>query len=398
VSFVRVLKAADVTSRVTGGVNVFMRESAAAIRQDGHDVDLWFREDLVPRLRGPVRRLIAPWLLALKLLRGGRTAQYDVVEIHEPSAAAYCLVRRLIRLDVPPCVVVSYGSESRRWRAQRRRWKLLGTRGSRKSRLLVPMTLVSQADYALRHCEQVLAPSDRDADYMATHLRVRRDRITRADSGVSDRYFALGRAPYEGEALKLIFIGTWIDRKGVPELMEAWSSLSRSLPGPSLSLVATVAGEGEVLGSFTDGRERVTVRPRVSEPELMTALEKHHAFVLPAWFEGGTPLAALQAAAAGLACVVTSIGGHIDVFREVDPESDGALLVPPHNGRAVAAAVERLAADPALVERLGANARARARAFTWEHTARQSLDGYRRAVGDRRRIPGGRESAPFMPS
>ncbi len=53
---------------------------------------------------------------------------------------------------------------------------------------------------------------------------------------------------------------------------------------------------------------------------------------------------------------------------------ENILLVPPDDPAALAAAVARLAADPALQRQLGDGARALSRQFTWEHIAARTAD------------------------
>jgi glycosyltransferase involved in cell wall biosynthesis len=377
----RIIKAADVPVEVTGGINSFMRTTGAELEERGHEVEYLFKEDLAHRLiRRPLRRLLIPWLIAWKILRRQRRGPgYDIVEIHETSAAAYVLLRRVLRrLDLPPCVVISYGADERLWRAQIGRWHALGQRGSLKTRLWHPITVLPQSRYALAHADHVLVSSDEDAEYVRARLGVDSTRIGRADSAVGSAYFSLERRPPEDGGTRLLFIGTWTDRKGIRELAAAWSTLSEH-GSIMLTLAGTVVPERQVLGSFDRNRERVTVAPRLSESELMGVIGRHDIFILPAWFEGGAPIAAIQAAAAGLPCVVTEIGGNTDVFRPRDPESDGALLIPAHDAAALVAAVERLVSEPELARRLGRNARARAREFTWDVTAERSLAAYRAA-------------------
>jgi glycosyltransferase involved in cell wall biosynthesis len=59
-----------------------------------------------------------------------------------------------------------------------------------------------------------------------------------------------------------------------------------------------------------------------------------------------------------------------------------ALMFDPGDEAAIAAAVERLLGDTAEVERLRAAGLERVREFTWERTARLTLESYRRALGE----------------
>lgn len=84
-------------------------------------------------------------------------------------------------------------------------------------------------------------------------------------------------------------------------------------------------------------------------------------FVLPSRFEG-MPNALLEAMAAGLAVVVTDASpGPLEV---VESEING-LVVPSDDPEALSAALDRLAADPLLRERLGASARQTLQQSDW---------------------------------
>jgi ribosomal protein S18 acetylase RimI-like enzyme len=100
-------------------------------------------------------------------------------------------------------------------------------------------------------------------------------------------------------------------------------------------------------------------------------------FVLASWREG-MPRSAIEAAAMGKALVLTDIRG----CREVARHGREALLVPPRDPDALARAVARLAADPALRRRLGTAARARAlERFSEAQVAERVVGHYRRLAG-----------------
>ena len=84
----------------------------------------------------------------------------------------------------------------------------------------------------------------------------------------------------------------------------------------------------------------------------------------------------LEAMAAGAPIVASNIEGYAGV---VTHGVDG-LLVPPKDGAALAAAIERLLADPALRERLAGNASRTVDEYRWDRVARRVLDHYAAAM------------------
>jgi glycosyltransferase involved in cell wall biosynthesis len=81
-------------------------------------------------------------------------------------------------------------------------------------------------------------------------------------------------------------------------------------------------------------------------PDLLEACD---VFALPSRHEG-LGVAALEAMARGRPVVASAVGG----LAEVVVANETGILVPPGDAAALAAALERLIADPALARRLGA--------------------------------------------
>ena len=100
-------------------------------------------------------------------------------------------------------------------------------------------------------------------------------------------------------------------------------------------------------------------------------------FALPSVAAEGLPMVILEAMAMGLPTVATNVAGTPEVVRD---GTDG-LLVPPADPAALADAIQRLAQDPPLRQRLGQSARQRVRQhFTGRRMAEQCLTVYQQVL------------------
>lgn len=206
-----------------------------------------------------------------------------------------------------------------------------------------------------RHADAVLAVSAPSAAALAENYGAR-DVVVVPNPAPEAPEASL--PPGEAEPTAL-YVGGFANRvKGGAELLAA-------LARPELEgLHAILAGPGE---PPPDGRELLAARRSLEwrgwlgEEEREAALRDSAIFVLPSTSEG-LPMALLEAMAWGRAIVATAVGGVPDVLSD----GEDALIVPPADPEALAAAIARLAADAALRRRLGPAARARARRLNAE--------------------------------
>ena len=112
----------------------------------------------------------------------------------------------------------------------------------------------------------------------------------------------------------------------------------------------------------------------VSAEELEGLWALAEAFVYPSLYEGfGLPVLEAMARSVPVAC------SNASSLPEV--AGDAALLFDPRDEPAIASALLRLLHEPALAERLRVAGLARVREFTWERTARMTLESYARVLG-----------------
>jgi glycosyltransferase involved in cell wall biosynthesis len=174
-----------------------------------------------------------------------------------------------------------------------------------------------------------------------------------------------------GDGPVLLTVSAKRPHKNLARLLEAVALLNRRpvlvLPGYPTPHEAELRGRAAALGVHA-------VFPAWLPAEDLEGLYAlAAAFVFPSLAEGfGLPVLEAMARGVPVACSDTSS------LPEV--AGDAALLFDPTDPRAIAAALERLLADPAEAERLRAAGRERAATFTWERCAELTAASYARAL------------------
>jgi UDP-glucose:(heptosyl)LPS alpha-1,3-glucosyltransferase len=179
----------------------------------------------------------------------------------------------------------------------------------------------------------------------------------------------------EDEVVVLFVGGDW-DHKGLAVAIEALaeaSALSRR------EFRFWVVGRGH-MHRFRAIAEQEGVAEHVvffggrTDPERF--YQAADVFVLPTLYETFS-LAAFEAAASGLPVVAPAVSGIEELIGE-----DEAGIVVERTPESIAAALALLADDPNLRTRMGAEARRRASAYTWERSVESVLAVYDELLGD----------------
>jgi glycosyltransferase involved in cell wall biosynthesis len=162
--------------------------------------------------------------------------------------------------------------------------------------------------------------------------------------------------PSTGGKLKLLFVGTISQRKGIKYLLEALR-----LVGPA-NVELTVCGRVvDSLPLFKSFGSEVTVQPSVSAVELLQAYRSADLFVFPSVVEGfGQVL--LESLACGLPVLTTTRTAAPDLIR---PGIEG-FIVEPCRSDALAERIEWALANRSQLIDMRQEARRTAATFTWD--------------------------------
>ena len=177
----------------------------------------------------------------------------------------------------------------------------------------------------------------------------------------------------------VVTVGTIEPRKNLSRLLDALMIARRS--GHDVGLVI-VGSKGWLYEGFYrkleqhEGREHVLVTGYLPDEDLAAVYSAAQLCVVPSLYEGfGLPILEAMACGTPVACSnVSSL-----------PELGGAaaLYFDPYDAQEMAACIGQLAGQPALREDLRAKGMAQAARFSWERTARETLDVYEKVLAAR---------------
>ncbi len=176
----------------------------------------------------------------------------------------------------------------------------------------------------------------------------------------------------EGGPLRVIFVGSLGQRKGLSYLFDACR-----LAGRSVELTVIGTKPLEPCAVLDEELKAVRWIPSCPHQQVLEEMAAHDVFVFPSLFEG-FGLVLLEAMAVGLPIITTPNTAGPDLITD----GDEGFIVPIRSAEAIAEKLLFLHGDRGRAEHMGDRARARATAFTWEaygerlaHSVREACQG-----------------------
>ena len=241
------------------------------------------------------------------------------------------------------------------------------------------------AERVLKRADGLIADSENTRQDAIRLLRISPDRIRVVHLGVPPAYSSVSPDAIARVARTLaldkpyyLCVGTIEPRKNVDILLQAWNALPSAFRAAHELLLVGMPGwrsEATMQRLHQANTEKQGIRylGYVSEADLPALTAGATAFVYPSLYEGfGFPVA--QAMAAGCP-VITSNASSL-------PEVAGgsAVLIDPRSEAELMNAILRLGESPELRLQLTVKGIERARHFTWERTAAESLQFFSELV------------------
>jgi glycosyltransferase involved in cell wall biosynthesis len=240
-----------------------------------------------------------------------------------------------------------------------------------------------QVEAAVERADHIIAVSESTKNDLVKLLGAPRNKITVVYEAADPLYRPMTRS----EALAsmrstfplpeefILFVSTIEPRKNIATLLRAYRRLLDSYKVSAGLVLAGATGwlADQIFETVEqlDLQRHVTFLGRVQNGDLVYLYNLARCLAHPAYYEG-FGLTPLEAMACGTPVVVSNVSSLPEVV------GDAALLIDPNNDEELAVALHRVLTDETLRASLREKGLARARTFSWERTAEETLAVYQR--------------------
>lgn len=238
------------------------------------------------------------------------------------------------------------------------------------------------ASQYLRRADAIIAVSQATVDETTKQIPSVKHKMVTVHHGVSDRFAPITdknrleevRRKYDLPEKFLLYIGQIYTPKNVKNIISAFAHLRTRVPHKLVIIGNQSYKAAQELAPIQEYKleNDVLMRGWVPHDELPAIYNLADVFLFPSRHEGfGIPL--LEAMACGCPVVTSTAGSCPEVV------GDAAILVDPTDPASIAAATAKILGDPEMARSLRERGLLRAKTFTWEKTARETLAVFEKA-------------------
>jgi glycogen(starch) synthase len=236
-------------------------------------------------------------------------------------------------------------------------------------------------DVVIRSADRLISLSRSEKELLLRYCPEVASRIRIVGNGIDD-VPPPRRRPMD-EPPVILYSGRFVDRKGIRELLAIIPTVLEAAPETRFVLVGGYGGGAEIERCWMDEvlrpwRHRIHFTGWLTPARVAAWYRAADILLVPSWYEP-FGMVVLEGMLHGVAIVACDVGGPAEILEH----GRTALLVPPRNAGALAAAVLRLGEDPSLRRGLAAAAAAEVRrTWLWPRIVEKMRTVYAEALDD----------------
>ena len=381
-SKLRILFAADVHPNPNSGAAGTEYRTIQSLRRLGCEVDEIWADDLLRRIdHGNLHYLLElPRSYRKAIRRRWTEKSYDVVHVNQ----AQCYLAALEHgVKKRPGVFVyrSHGLEDRAEQVLKPLREKLGIkkRGAFRSipGYFLENLLNRHYRMAARHSSGIIVSCTLDRDYLVNNHNVVADRVGVIPQAAANVFLNSSSASFSPERLwRILHIGNFVHWKGAYDVAEAANVLLSRNSRATLTWVCRGADHFKVREILSPEANRKTRLVEWGAQESLLSIYDNHGILLcPSLFEGFGKVF-LEGMARGLLVVTTPTGGMKDIVEH----GRNGFIVNFCSFRDIISVVRHLWTNIGFAESVSRKAREKAEEFTWDRTAKETMEFYERLI------------------
>lgn len=360
--FLKILRVVpDLYPSVVGGLGIHAHEMSKEQAKLGHEVTVYTcRENLSPEYEliygynihrfKPIVKILGNSIIPsmfFSLLKD--KSNYDVIHAHSHLYFSTNLCAVLRNISSSPLIITNHGLNSQ----------------------TAPSWL--QDLYTRTGAKLTFVAADKIICYTETEKRklnnlgIRSQKISVIHNGIDTDLFVPTKK--YSDKKNLLWIGRYVEGKGIRYLIDAFKILTARFHGLSLTMVGKGPEKNRIIQKIIDLKleKSIIIKDFVPNSKIVDLYQSSSVFVLPS-LEEGVPRTILEAMSCGIPVVCSRLPQLVDIVEGC------GFLVPVKDPQALADGISELLSNASLAKRFGENGRERViENYSWKDTVQETI-------------------------
>lgn len=246
-----------------------------------------------------------------------------------------------------------------------------GEKFSWKGKLVWGNINLRLVEISLKTANHILAVNHTEKDFLINEFSIPESKISVIYRALSEYFRHL--PPYNPPSeFKILYVSTWLKRKGVNYLLQALEKLADTNIDFTVSLVGVKTDENEIRKEFSPQlNSKVKIIHSLPNNQLPEVYRNHSVFVFPSLYEG-FPNVVTEAMATGLPVITTTAGA----AKELVVDKVNGIVIPYQDSEAIYQSLIYAYKNPDIMQEYGKNAQGLIDELNFEQVYQQRLAIY----------------------